>query len=195
MHFYVLFLYFLLLEITFWRYLLWSRSLSAIMYAFLRGFLAVKKTCFFVVKHVFFSKVAILYVSGEGEVTNHCIFTCRYDMSSRAPKSQKMFNSCYSVREWWRWGENLCIFTSRNELQGAKMTENVQKWLFCSRVVKVRWRITAFLHLEITFFCIFSCHGVPMGQKLASGGVLGASKMTKPDVWLRSGAGDSENLS
>ena len=72
------------------------------MYAFLRGFLAVEKRVFFAVKHVFFSKVAILYVSGEGEVTNHCIFTCSY------------------------------------ELQGAKMTENLQKWLFCCRVVKVR---------------------------------------------------------
>ena len=72
-----------------------SRSLSARMYAFSRGFLAVEKRCFFVVKHVFFSKVAILYVSGEGEVTNHCIFTSR-----KEPQSAKMTESGYSVAEW-----------------------------------------------------------------------------------------------
>jgi hypothetical protein len=32
-------------------------------------------------------------------------------------------------------------------------------------------------------------------RKTRGSGALGASKMTKPEVWLRSGAGDSENLS
>ena len=57
---------------------------------------------------------AIPFESGEGEVTNHCIFKCRY------------------------------------ELQGSKMTENVQKLLFCSRVVKVRRESLHFYVQKVT---------------------------------------------
>jgi hypothetical protein len=54
------------------------------MYAFLRGFRAVEKRVFFAVKHVLFSKVAILLQSGEGEVTITAFL--RADMSPKAPK-------------------------------------------------------------------------------------------------------------
>jgi len=43
-----------------------------------------KNVFFFAVKHVLFSKVAILYVSGEGEVTITAFL--RADMSPKAPK-------------------------------------------------------------------------------------------------------------